>query len=220
MTHHYDLTRTAAIILAGGRSRRLQGIPKAEVSVDGVSLLERTLAATSALSRSVVVGPDPGWRRPRMVSVRESPPFAGPAAAIQTGLNALSPHTQRVLVLACDYVRPEELVRRLLRCPPNGDATVLIDEQGRNQWLAALYSRNALADAFTNRNLQDRSVAGTLSTLVVEYVQASPGSCADIDTHDDLRDAGAELPDTSGDQLASLPGAVLIAHTSPTGALR
>lgn len=194
MIRHRELTQTASVVLAGGRSRRLDGTPKAGVIIDGVSLLERTLTATGLLARSVVVGPDPGWRRPRMVTVREDPPFAGPAAALQAGLSALAPDTERVLVFACDYVYPEVLVRLLLNGPRHADGSVVIDEWGNRQWLAGVYSRRLLVEALGEGDMRDRSVASALSNLSIEHVPAPPGMCADIDTHHDLRAYGAEPP--------------------------
>ena len=49
-----------AIILAGGRSSRLGGVPKSGLIYDGATLLERSLSAAGAAVRTVVVGPDPG----------------------------------------------------------------------------------------------------------------------------------------------------------------
>ena len=79
-----------AIILAGGRSSRLGGVPKSGLIFDGATLLERSLRAADAAGRIVVVGPDPGDLPDGVLSCREDPPFAGPAAAIAAGLGALA----------------------------------------------------------------------------------------------------------------------------------
>ena len=99
-----------AIILAGGRSSRLGGVPKSGLVYDGATLLERSLRAAGAAGRTVVVGPDPGGLPGGVLTCREEPPFAGPAAAIAAGLAALAAdHASRhaaaapyTLVLACD----------------------------------------------------------------------------------------------------------------------
>lgn len=220
MIRHRELTQTASVVLAGGRSRRLGGTPKAEVTIDGVSLLERTLAATDLLERSVVVGPTPGWRRPRMVTVREDPPFAGPAAAVQAGLSALAPATERVLVLACDYVYPEVLVRLLLNGPRHSDGSVVIDEWGNPQWLAGVYSRRLLVEALGERDMRDCSVASALSSLSLEHVPAPSGTCADIDTDDDLRAYGAEPPHIAELHMTLGRGTEPDIHIGSTGVLK
>lgn len=115
-----------AIVLAGGRSSRLGGESKSELEFKGISLLEHTLAAASGARRIVVVGPA-GRLPPEILHTRESPAYAGPAAAIAAGLRALdSPrHTvaPTILVLACDMPRVAAAVSALLdaRDPtPNG----------------------------------------------------------------------------------------------------
>ena len=113
-----------AIILAGGKSSRLGGVPKSRLIYDGATLLERSLRAAGAAGRTVVVGPDPGDLPDGILSCREDPPFAGPAAAIAAGLGALAAdHASRheagapapfILVLACDMPRSAAAVRTLV----------------------------------------------------------------------------------------------------------
>lgn len=111
-----------AIILAGGRSSRLGGVPKSGLIYDGVTLLERSLRAAGGAGRTVVVGPDPGNLPEGVLTCREDPPFAGPAAAIAAGLSALAAQAAGyqaaatapfTLVLACDMPRSAEAVRAL-----------------------------------------------------------------------------------------------------------
>ncbi|MCQ2001384.1 molybdenum cofactor guanylyltransferase [Arthrobacter zhaoxinii] len=94
-THRYD-----AIILAGGRSTRLGGTPKALLLADGRTLLETTLAAIPDARHIAVAGPPElaarleaapaeGTRR-TPVLVREEPAYAGPAAAVGAAVTALA----------------------------------------------------------------------------------------------------------------------------------
>ncbi|MFD1214070.1 molybdenum cofactor guanylyltransferase, partial [Arthrobacter sp. GCM10027362] len=46
-----------AVVLAGGRSSRLGGVPKALLEFEGRTLLRRTLDALSGARRIAVVGP-------------------------------------------------------------------------------------------------------------------------------------------------------------------
>lgn len=78
------------MILAGGRSARLSGVPKAGLLVDGSTLLALALRAARGARRVVVVGPDPGTLPDSVLNCREEPPFAGPAAAIAAGLAKLA----------------------------------------------------------------------------------------------------------------------------------
>jgi molybdopterin-guanine dinucleotide biosynthesis protein A len=148
-----------ALILAGGKGRRLGGVHKPGLLVDGVSLLDRVLAAVVGAAPVVVVGP-PQPVPPSAVLVREEPPGGGPGAALATGL----PHfyadpgtTARWLaVLAGDlpFLRPATL--DLLRGVASEksttssavpDGAVLIDGDGRDQYLAGVYRVDALRAA-------------------------------------------------------------------------
>ncbi|WP_426998336.1 molybdenum cofactor guanylyltransferase [Pseudarthrobacter sp. N5] len=106
-----------AIILAGGRSARLGGTPKAALTHDGATLIALSLAAARGAGTAVVVGPDPGPLPAGVLSCREDPPFSGPAAAIAAGLAALkrsgAPQPPFTLVLACDMPKVAGAVRAL-----------------------------------------------------------------------------------------------------------
>ena len=79
-----------ALVLAGGRSSRLNSTPKARLRYRGRTLLENTVAAVSGLRSIVVVGDATAQELPAEVLVtREDPAFGGPAAAIGAGLDAL-----------------------------------------------------------------------------------------------------------------------------------
>lgn len=125
-----------AIIVAGGRARRLGGIDKTALVWDGRRLLDGVLAATAGARRVCVVGSDavlPAWA----LRTVERPRWSGPAAAIVAALDALSgprdddqtddasadpsaasPAPDRapewVVVLAADLVRPAAAVAALL----------------------------------------------------------------------------------------------------------
>lgn len=103
-----------AIVLAGGRARRLGGAPKPALRTADTTLLGATLDALRALGvppeRTVVVGgaealtgPAPGDVR----RVREDPPFGGPVAGIEAGLAPLETDAapRAVFALACDMPR-------------------------------------------------------------------------------------------------------------------
>jgi molybdopterin-guanine dinucleotide biosynthesis protein A len=203
-----------AIILAGGRSSRLGGVPKSRLVIDGSSLLELSLGAAGEARRVVVVGPDPGNLPRGVLSCREEPPFAGPAAAIAAGLGALAaghaggcstggppPYT---LVLACDMPRSAAAVRALAgslapshtdRQDGSGDDGVMaVSANGRRQPLAGFYSTPALqrcvADAERRGGLENASVFALLARLDVREVRVPSGSTDDVDTWEDASALG------------------------------
>ncbi len=208
-----------AIILAGGRSSRLGGVPKSGLIFDGATLLERSLRAAGAAARTVVVGPDPGGLPGGVLTCREDPPFAGPAAAIAAGLAALAadragrraaaaPFT---LVLACDMPRSADAVRALAEAlaahaagPPERDGpdgVMAVSADGRKQPLAGFYGtavlQRSVADAASRNRLENASVFALLARLDVREVRVPPGSTDDVDTWDDASALGVSgrIPD-------------------------
>lgn len=201
-----------AIILAGGRSSRLGGVPKSGLIYDGATLLGRSLQAAGAAGRTVVVGPDPGDLPGGVLTCREDPPFAGPAAAIAAGLAALAAdHASRhaaaapfTLVLACDMPRSADAVRALsgaLAASAAGaaerdgrDGVMAVSADGRKQPLAGFYGTAALQrsveDAAARGSLENASVFALLARLDVREVRVPPGSTDDVDTWDDASALG------------------------------
>ncbi|MBY6538969.1 NTP transferase domain-containing protein [Rhodococcus sp. BP-349] len=160
--------RTDALILAGGRSSRMQGTTKPTALVDGVTLVDRVVAATSFCTVTVVVGPDsatsgtttpnPPWPR-RVRRTREDPPFGGPVRALAAGLAITVDDGDRpqdddvVLTLSADLPYITEpalrlLVRELLR-DTTVEAVFGTDSTGRTQYLVGAWRRDALVRGVT-----------------------------------------------------------------------
>ncbi|WP_314195399.1 NTP transferase domain-containing protein [uncultured Arthrobacter sp.] len=190
-----------AVILAGGRSSRLGGAPKSALMFDGATLLERSLAAAADARHTVVVGPEDAGLPGGVLTSREDPPFAGPAAAIAAGLDALrgAGPADLVLVLACDMPRVGEAVRTLLDALPGtgADGVMAASADGRLQPLAGFYSTAALeraVQAAAARNaLVHGSVFALLASLDVQAVVVPAGSTDDVDTWDDAAALGVAV---------------------------
>ncbi|UFS58074.1 NTP transferase domain-containing protein [Subtercola endophyticus] len=198
-----------AIVLAGGRSARLGGQPKAALRFKGQTLLERTLDAVADARHIVVVG-DPSvvaGAAPRAASLasvavtRETPPFAGPAAGIAAGIEVLveaHPLAPFVVVLACDMPGVGAAVHALLaaaeRLDPAAQGAMAVDEDGRAQYLTAVYRTEALSAAVALAreagSLANLSVKRLLSSLMAVDVPVPAGSTRDVDTFDDAADFG------------------------------
>lgn len=186
-----------AVVLAGGRSSRLGGEPKAQLRVAGVSLVERAVAAASACRLIVVVGE----RMPGVRNAREDPPFGGPGAGLAAGIRALAdggatPPADRILVLACDVPHAAAAVGVLLATEWDGcDGLVAVDSGGRAQPLLAVYSASALRAAIDRPDLDGISMRALLSDLRLETVVVPAGSTDDVDTWPDVERLGVERPD-------------------------
>ena len=191
-----------ALILAGGRSSRLGGVPKEGLFFHGDTLLQRSLAAASGAIRTVVVGPDPGALPAGVLSCREQPEFAGPAAAVAAGLEALAQAGSErtyTLVLACDMPKVTAAVEALaaaLAGDTRADAIIACSEDGRAQQLAGFYRtgvlKRAARELASRGALNNGSMRALLASLDVQLVTVPAGSTADVDTWDDAAALGVD----------------------------
>lgn len=200
------------IVLAGGRSRRLNGVTKSSLLFGGRTLLEHALDAAPRACHRVVVGPDsllPDGRithSPReFSSVSEDPPFGGPVAGLAAGvveLDRLGCGSDWIFVAACDHPRAPaaaaalfEAVTALLADPGPVDLVAPTDSSGQQQILFALYRRRRLAAALTamggGRDVSVRRLVAQLRT----HVPVLPdGLLGDVDDPAAAVRAGIELP--------------------------
>ena len=203
-----------ALILAGGRSSRLGGVPKQSLVFQGQTLLERSIAAAAGALHTVVVG-DPGLLAgvvpltqplapttlpPNLLACREEPRFAGPAAAIAAGMDALAESgggAAYTLVLACDMPLASQAVAALQAAAAlvgHSGGVMARDEDGRAQPLLGFYGTAELKEAchrLAARNeLVNGSVRALLASLDVQPVTVPAGSTSDVDTWDDAAALG------------------------------
>jgi len=142
----------AAIVLAGGRGTRLGGVHKPGLRIGDRTLLDRVLDAVRGADPVVVVGP-PQPVPPGTVLTREDPPGGGPVAALAAGLAALDgpstvadpPSTVAVLAADLPFLTADVVAGLLDAC--TGDGAVLVDDRGRDQYLAGVWRVTALRKA-------------------------------------------------------------------------
>lgn len=177
-------TRLGGLILAGGAGRRLGGADKPMLDVAGAPLLERALAALNDVPRVLVGSQRPGFARERWTV--ERPPGAGPVAAIAAGLAQLPRERDPVAILAGDLLAvTPDTVLRLCESLTTEDGAVLVDADGRRQWLISVWRTPVLREALPADPI-GVSVRGALGALSVCEVAERPGESRDLDTPDDL----------------------------------
>lgn len=190
------------IVLTGGTAARLGGADKAAVEIGGRTLLERALAALTSVDEVVVVGPDVATTRP-VTFRREDPPGGGPAAGVLAGLGGFVRRPRLVVVLAVDMpMVTTATVDRLLSAAdaagPGGDGAVLVDPSGRQQYLCASYSPDALERQLPGHEGTPRGHGLPMRRLVAGMrlleVPAVGRETEDVDTWADL----ARLRQTGG----------------------
>lgn len=207
MAHDGAAPPSAAIVLAGGRASRLDGVDKPLLDVGGRTLLARAVSAAqdAGCAPVVVAGRErPGFSSD-LVWAQEDPPFGGPVAGLAAALRILGaelPGTARVLVLPGDLVDPDAAVDTLLAADVSDDEGVCLQDQGgRAQWLTAIHPVAALRDglAALPRGGRDASLRELLAGMRLSSVPAQTRATHDVDTWEDLDEARRMLvgPDES-----------------------
>ncbi len=179
------VTAWDAIIVAGGAGRRLGGASKPSLVVGGTTLLARALDAVVGAQGVVVVG---GPRVDGVAWTVEDPPGSGPAAAMAAGVAALAlgaaPWT---VVLGVDTPLVADAVARVMAARDNGrDGAWLVDAEGREQPLLAVYRTDTLA-ARCEGTLANASLRRLTAGMNMVAVRDADGLSRDLDTWDDAR---------------------------------
>jgi molybdenum cofactor guanylyltransferase len=201
----------AAVIVAGGGGLRLGGVDKPALTLRGRTLLDRVLSAVGDVP-VVVVGPVRDLP-PRTRQTQERPPGSGPAAAISAGLDALPTLSDDALVavLAADLPGiTAATVQRLVTALgsdgiPGGPASsgaVLVDGDGRRQYLLGVFRHGPLLAAARAADWVGRPVRALLDPLIGVEVPALGEEAADVDTPEQYRRLGFAEP-LAGSEAAS-----------------
>lgn len=181
-----DAPELSVILLTGGSSRRM-GSDKAGLRFGDDTLLTFNLKQVPRKFPVVVVGESiDGW--PEVTCTRETPPGAGPVAAIAAGLEHVT--TPVVLVLAVDT---PFAFRQLLEfeVSPNSHALIPRDPTGKAQYLAGLYRSDPLRHALellgTPENKSMRELVAHLNFIGYhELTSDDIHNFMDLDTPEDL----------------------------------
>jgi molybdopterin-guanine dinucleotide biosynthesis protein A len=193
----------AALVLAGGLARRLGGADKPGIAIGGRPMVTAVAAAAAGAGAThlVVVGPPrPGLAgdlaaQGYAVAVEfttEQPPGAGPVPALRAGLRLVTAPWMFLLAADLPFLRDSHL-RALLTAARGQRASgaMLVDDQGRPQWLASCWRA---ADLAALAGYQGSSLGGVLGPLrPVEVILASDQAppWLDCDTPQDVAAARA-----------------------------
>ena len=202
----------AAVVVAGGASRRLNHVPKASLSDGTSTLLDCALEAVASASPRVVVGPGSLPLPSGVLRTREDPPFSGPAAAIHAGLECIAADCERsqaplpswCLILGVDTPRIAPAVQQLLTAargaeqaatatPSPNDSEASAGfwgvSEGIYQPLVGIYRFEAIRSVFST-GTTDASVRSFLRRLNPAAVEMSAADTADVDTWEQAQALG------------------------------
>lgn len=156
-----------AIILAGGDSRRM-GSDKANLLLDGLSLLQRVSATMQLVFPEVIVSVRE--RRPeiKLPQVCDFQADGGPLTGLVSALAQIT--TPWAFVVGCDMpFVSAALVEQMAAHRAQYQAVVPVVD-GRLQPLAAFYAGSCVATMRASLALGDKSLLGALKQLHVCYV--------------------------------------------------
>lgn len=164
------MRRITAVVLAGGKSRRL-GLYKALLRLDDETLLEVTVKKVATLSDEAIVavsGPLP-YRLPGARLVADVYPGCGPLGGIHAGLTAASNFYS--LVVACDMPFLNlELLQYIVELAPGCD--VVIPRLGAYlEPLHAIYSKDCLRPIERQIEAGNLKISDLLSEVQVRYLE-------------------------------------------------
>ncbi|MBO3748723.1 NTP transferase domain-containing protein [Streptosporangiaceae bacterium NEAU-GS5] len=184
------IPRHDAVILAGGRARRLGGRDKPGELVGGRPLIERVAAAVPYAERLVVVGERRAMARADVIFSQEEPPGSGPVPALRAGLAHVAAGWVALLAADMPFLRGDHV--EALFAAAEAAGAVLVDGEGRRQWLAGVWRREPLSAALEGyRGESLRGLLGPLRAAQVHLAAKDPGRepWTDCDTMEDLERA-------------------------------
>lgn len=183
---HHD---TSVIILAGGTGRRLGGVDKATVVIEGQRLLDHVLTALPEELPVLVAGEPRPTPRP-VVFGQEDPPRGGPVAGIHAVLPSIT--SDIVGVIAVDMPRAVPVLREMLAAlaaDTRADVALPVTADGRPQPLCSAWRADALRRALRQLNAIDGAAMRTLlMSAHAREVPLTPAQEALLDDIDSPRD--------------------------------
>lgn len=183
-------------ILVGGRSRRM-GQPKALISIDGMTLLERTVGVAGSVISDVVLIGNPSFELPQslrhILLIADAPPGCGPIGGL-AGFFMARPGSD-CLLLACDMPQLDaELLRRLC-ASDGGEADAVVPRCGNDDNAmhpcCGLYRSSAAKEVFDAVAAKRFAMLGLLDRLRVRWVPLRDSESRWVDNLNTPADAAA-----------------------------
>ncbi len=193
MAARYD-----AIVLAGGRSSRMSGQAKPQLTIGEATMLEHVLLAVRGAGTRVVVGP-PQPVADGVLVIQEQPAGSGPVAGMSAGLVNISAPTVVVVAADLPFLAPEVIDRLVaaLGRSAGADVALVVDQSGRDQYLLGAWRVAPLRTALARlAPLPGRAMGELVRAVNVTRIELPatgdvPAPWIDVDTPADLDRARA-----------------------------
>lgn len=163
--------QTTAIILAGGKSKRM-GSDKALLKIDGQTLLERLIEKVKPLCQEVLISSNYETHNFFSYPVLEDEILnCGPIGGISTCLKHSKTDWNLVISVDAAYVEPDFL-RFLISSVNDSDAIIPVWERGKEP-LIGLYKGSCLSRMEQMIAQSDFKMHNLLKKLNIEYIDAN-----------------------------------------------
>ncbi|MFH1691651.1 MAG: molybdenum cofactor guanylyltransferase [Candidatus Omnitrophota bacterium] len=189
-----EIRNFSAVILAGGESKRMGGLDKAGLIVNGMPILQKSIQVLKELFSEILIVTNEKrcYFFDGVTVVRDIIKGAGPLGGIHTGLSCMK--NEAGFFAACDMpFLSGELIRRLLKDFEHRDCDAIVPRRnGRIEPLHAVY-KECLKDKlsyFLSHNGRDYSIRSFLKSIDVHYL--------DLMDNDEFQDSFENI-NTSGD---------------------
>lgn len=184
------------IIVAGGEGRRMGGVDKASLKLNGMRFIDHLLRDLAGITQDkiIVVTPREDLELgENVLRCSEEPPLGGPVAGIDAAMNLCSADYVAVIAVDAPYSARAlaPLTEKLLQHPQASAAA--IDSEGFLQPLCAVWKRVDLLQALRSvaaaagGSVRDQSVRAVLRSAPGEVLPVpATGVEQDVDTPADL----------------------------------
>ena len=164
-----------ALILAGGKGRRMGGQNKALLQLEKQTFLSRLEKALSGFPEKLISLQDASWLGESTFSpVFDEVTDRGPLEGIRCALSRCK--SDALLVVACDMpLFSEEIAKGLIRAGEEADAVICRDRTGKLHPLCGVYSKQCLP-IIDSMIAQENYRVSSLMKLVSSKVFALDGS--------------------------------------------
>lgn len=196
-----DSLKCGVVLLAAGQGSRMGGVPKCLLTVDGVTLLERHLAAMAdaGIDRVVVVSGhyhasvEPVAARFPVTLVRNPDPDAGQPSSVKLGVGALGGDFDVIIVALADQplVGRAELQELLAAFASRPDGTdVVYPEVDGERGNPVAFSGELIRTMLASGRLALRKFTDENPQRVHRHRTANAHFVIDLDTVDDVEALG------------------------------
>lgn len=170
--------KTSTLILAGGKSRRMNFVDKANLPLGGETFLSALYKRFAAHTSQIIISEGKETHRDYREEVKEADfvkdiyEDCGPLGGLYSGLKACK--EKYLCVAACDMPYLEyQLYEYLLKSDKEEYDAILPTYQERIQPLAGIYKKRILPAVQKQLDTGDNTMKDLLKTLSVHYVEVA-----------------------------------------------